>query len=90
MQVLKHVNQPAVHGATALCEEVRIDWLVPKIKILSVAIVGNAVTLQPIANALELAAVSLVLVLALALTIGGLLVDGEVLRQHPCLHPDVS
>jgi hypothetical protein len=85
--VLKHVQQPAVHGAIALCEEVHINWLIAEIKIPSVAIVGDAVSRQPIADALELAAASLVL--ALALTLGGLLINGEALSQHLCLLPGV-
>jgi hypothetical protein len=40
-QVLKHVDQPAVHWAVALCKEVRFDRFIPKVKV-------------PIADALEL------------------------------------
>ncbi len=53
MQVHKHVYQLAVHWEIALCKEVRFDWLIPKIKVPGLAIVSNAVALQPIADALD-------------------------------------
>jgi len=72
-QVLEHVEQPAVHRAIALCEEVRIDGLIPKIKVPRVSVVGDAVALQSIAKPLEFPAPTLVFTLTLALR--GLLVD---------------
>jgi hypothetical protein len=41
------VYQPAVHWAIALCKEVSFDRLIPKAKVPGVAIVSNAVALQP-------------------------------------------
>jgi hypothetical protein len=42
-QVLKHVDQPAVHRAVALCKEVRFNRFIPKVKVPCVAVVGDAV-----------------------------------------------
>ncbi len=77
MQVLKH----------ALLKEACINWFILKVEVPSVAIVGNAVTLQPIANPLELPTPSLVLAFTLALA--GLLINQKVLPQHPRLLPYV-
>jgi predicted Zn-dependent protease len=55
--VLEHADEPAVNQAIALCKEVRLDWL----DIPGVAIVGNAVGLQPITNPHELTALTLYL-----------------------------
>ncbi len=40
-QALEHVEQRAVHRAIALCEEVRINGLIPEIKIPCVSVVGR-------------------------------------------------
>jgi hypothetical protein len=85
--VLKHVDQPAVHRAIALCKEVCIDWFIPKVEVPSVAIIENAVALQPITKPLELSSPSLALAFTL---VAGLLVDQKVLCKHPRLLPYVS
>jgi hypothetical protein len=56
MQILKHVEQLAVHGTISLHKEFRINGLILKVKIPRVTIVGNAIALYPISQSLKLAA----------------------------------
>ena len=84
-QVLEHMDQPAVHQVIALCEEVRIDQLIPEIKIPCVFVAGNAVALQSITKPLE--APTLYSHLPWHLVVCSLI--EKVLPQHPHLLPYV-
>ncbi len=67
-QILKHVEQSAVHGTTSLHKELLINGLILKVKIPPVTIVGNAIAQYPISQPFKLAAACLVLRLPLHLT----------------------
>jgi hypothetical protein len=67
-QILKHVEQLAVHGKISLRKELWINGLILKVKIPRVTVLGNAITLYPISLPLKLAAACLVLRLPLHLT----------------------
>jgi hypothetical protein len=67
-QILKHVEQSAVHGTLSLCKELLSNGLVSKVKIPHVTIVDNAIALYPISQPLKLAAAFFVLRLPLHLT----------------------
>ena len=87
-QVHEHVDEPAMHLALALCEEIRVNWLIAEVNIPRISIIHNAIPLHSITNALEFPTASLELALTLAL--GGLLVNQKALPQNPRLLPNVT
>ena len=64
-----------------------VDGLVPEVEMPGLAVINNAVALNPITQPLKLSTASLLLTLTLHLC--GLLICREVLSQTPCLLPDV-
>jgi hypothetical protein len=70
-----------------LCKEIFVNGLVAEVEVPGVAIIGNAVALNPITQLLKLSTTSLIITLTLHLC--GPLILQEVLSQTPCLLPDV-
>jgi hypothetical protein len=58
-QILKHVEQLAMHGTISMCKELWINGLISKVKVPHVTIVGNVIPLYPISQPLKLAAACL-------------------------------
>ncbi len=76
-----------LHWTKILRQEMLADGLVPEVEMPSLAVIDNAVALNPITQPLKLS--TTILILTLTLHLRGLLICQELLSQTPCLLPDV-
>ena len=76
-----------MHWAHAFIDPLAIHGLIPEVEVVGVAVIGNAISLDAIADPLKLATTSLIL--ALPLHLASLLIKGEILGENPSFLPNM-